>query len=189
MGNLHSEIAEQYKKALTFSLIHNDLSHLFLYGPPGSGKNSFVLLLLAEFASKYNVSIKDFTTFLNAGKSRGIDMIRTTIKNLALTKSKSTLPHFIIFDEADKLTVDAQRALRRSMELYIRTFRIILICNSSNYIIDAIQSRTNIIYFPPLHPSTVKKNLLYIHSQEKMYIKEKTLDVIVIVPMETCVKL
>ena len=176
-NDLYGEIAKKYQKSLSGSLLNNDLCHLLLHGPPGTGKNSFVFLLLQELAIKYKIpKIEKFTTFLNAGKNRGIDMIRTTIKELAQKKCirvvlenniEKTIPHFIIFDEADKLTDDAQYALRRSMEEYIRTCRFIFSCNSINKILTAIQSRTNVIFFPPLKKEMIIEILVHVQKEEK----------------------
>ncbi|KAJ1561476.1 Subunit of heteropentameric Replication factor C (RF-C) [Nowakowskiella sp. JEL0078] len=46
-----------------------------------------------------------------------------------------------IFNEADSLSKDAQAALRRTMEKYMKNMRMILICNSTSKIISPIRSR------------------------------------------------
>ena len=77
------------------------------------------------------------------------------------------LPHFIVFDEADKLTNDAQHALRSSMEKFFSTWRIILLCNNILEIIPALLSRLTVLYFQPLPKQIIVKILYQVKEEEK----------------------
>lgn len=86
---------------------------------------------------------------LNFSDNRGIDIIRTKVKEFCRKKNKSNRFQIkvLILDEADSLTESAQEALRRIMEKFSETSRFILICNFPSKIIEPIQSRCTIFIF------------------------------------------
>ncbi len=116
---------------------------------------------------------------LNASDTRGIDVIRTTVKNFARTKGLGDVPFkILVLDEADNMTSDAQQALRRTMEKYTRTCRFILIGNYSSKIIEPIQSRCSIFRFPPLSPEDVKMQLNNIAKKESVNLTDEGINAI-----------
>ncbi|MDD1658622.1 MAG: replication factor C small subunit, partial [Methanomicrobiales archaeon] len=104
---------------------------------------------------------------------RGIDVVRTQIKQFARTTPLAGATFKILFlDEADALTSDAQAALRRTMENYAQTCRFILSCNYSSRIIDPIQSRCAIYRFRPLDESAVSEEVDRIAKREGLHVDE-----------------
>jgi len=126
---------------------------------------------------------------LNASDERGINVIRTKVKSFAQTavgdnptKGKYPCPPFkiIILDEADSMTVDAQSALRRTMETYSEVTRFFLICNYVSRIIDPITSRCAKFRFKSLDKTLLKERLQMIADKEGITLQDnKVLDSIV----------
>jgi replication factor C small subunit len=94
---------------------------------------------------------------LNASDERGIETIRTKVKDFARTRPVGHEFKIIYLDEADALTKDAQHALRRTMEKYASICRFILGCNYLSRLILPIQSRTAVFKFKPLEEKDVSK--------------------------------
>ena len=125
-----------------------NMPHLLFSGPAGVGKTTLALVISKQlFGKNFRQNILE----LNASDERGIDIIRSKVKDFARTRAIGDVPFKIIYlDESDALTREAQQALRRTMENYTQTTRFILSCNYSSKIIDPIQSRCAIFRFKPL---------------------------------------
>ncbi|QLC51190.1 replication factor C small subunit [Methanolobus zinderi] len=153
-----------------------NLPHLLFSGPPGVGKTATAVSIARElFADSWQ---ENFTE-LNASDERGIDIVRTKIKNFAKTSPIGGADFKIIFlDEADALTSDAQSALRRTMERYTNNCRFILSCNYSSKIIEPIQSRCAVYRFRPLSDEAVAERVRLVAESEGLDIADDGVDAI-----------
>ncbi len=153
-----------------------NIPNMLFSGPPGIGKTATALALAQDL---YGENWRVYTLELNASDERGIDMVRTTLKNYARTRVMGEIPFkIIILDEADMMTSEAQHALRRTMEKFADISRFILICNYPSKIIEPIQSRCAVFRFKKLTEEAVKKRLMYIAEKEGVDLKEDGLHAI-----------
>ena len=126
-------------------------------------------------------SFKEAVLELNASNERGIDVVRNRIKMFA--QQKVTLPRgrhkIVILDEADAMTEAAQQALRRTMEIYSNTTRFALAANSSEKIIEPIQSRCAMLRYSRLTNPQILAKVLDVCDKENVGYTEDGLEAIV----------
>lgn len=98
-------------------------------------------------------------------------------------QQKVTLPRgrhkIVILDEADSMTEGAQQALRRTMEIYSNTTRFALACNTSEKIIEPIQSRCAMLRFTKLSDAQLLAKLIEVCQHENVSYVEDGLEAIV----------
>lgn len=160
-----------------------NMPHLLFYGPPGTGKTSSILAVAMELfgPNKY----KDRVTELNASDERGINIVRNKIVTLARSAVGGRDPGYlcppykiIILDEADAMTIEAQSALRKTMEDNSKVTRFCFICNYINQIIDPITSRCVKFRFKPIAVVEMVNKLTSIVLKEKVRISEGAIETI-----------
>lgn len=159
------------------------LPHLLFYGPSGTGKTSTIKCCAKKLYDKY---VEYMTMELNASNERGIDTVRTKIKNFVCNKNSIFLKpgsqdifKLVILDEIDAMTVEAQGMLRQTIENHSNTTRFCLICNDIDKINPALQSRCAHYRFTPLKPDIMKKRLIQICSFEFIDFDKGAIDAIV----------
>ena len=175
----HQEIIQSLKKFI----VMKTLPHLLFFGPSGCGKTSAIICCANEIYGKY----KDCMVLqLNASNERGIETVRTKIKNFVSNRNSIFLPQgtrnifkLVILDEIDSMTVEAQGMLRQTIEKNSTTTRFCLICNDIDKINIALQSRCALFRFAPLNVKDMKSRLEQICSIEKIKYNEDALNAII----------
>jgi len=134
--------------------------HLMFKGPSGTGKTTIAYIYANEFLEggiKRDVNFFEF----NGSDDRGIKVMQEKIK--PLTRIVNIIIIFI--SEADRLTDEAQGALRRITEL-TQNARFIFDLNEENKIIDAMKSRCAEFTFRPLDEDHIIERIYQVFDAE-----------------------
>jgi replication factor C subunit 3/5 len=136
-----------------------DVPHALFYGSPGAGKKTLVMCLLRELfgpaAERLRVESKAWKV-AQSGRNLNVEIrvlssschvevnpsdaglrdrhvVSEMLKDIARSKpldSHSQPFKVLVLNEVDKLSKEAQHALRRTMERYSSSCRLLLVCNS-----------------------------------------------------------
>ena len=130
--------------------------NLLFYGPPGTGKTTTIINLVNSYQETLNQQNKGLMIHLNASDERGIDIIRNQINQFVNSKNLFNVGmKFVILDEVDYMTKNAQQALRYLIQNYATTVRFCLICNYSSKIDDGLQNEFLKLRFNQLPESKI----------------------------------
>ena len=150
--------------------------NLLFYGPPGTGKTTTIINLINAYQEKIGIKNKDLIIHLNASDERGIDIIRNQISFFVNSKP---LFHggmkFVILDEVDYMTKNAQQALRYLLQNYSNTARFCLICNYICKIDEGLQNEFLRLRFNQLPNEDIILFLKNISKFENLNINEQSL--------------
>ena len=144
---IHSSIIEKLEY---FHRIHK-IPNIIFHGPTGCGKRTIVNKFIHNIYDGNREKIKSFVMYVNCAHGKGIKFIREELKFFAKTHIQSNggdIFKSIILLNADKLTIDAQSALRRCIELFSHTTRFFIIVEDKYKLLKPILSRFCEIYVP-----------------------------------------
>ena len=138
------------KKYLSNSIKSNMISHAYMFeGPSGVGINTMARELAATLLEMENLfNSPDYIEITPDGNSIKIAQIRKLQSDILVKPYKSY--KIYVIDEAQKMTVEAQNALLKTLEEPPKYAIIILITNNKESLLDTIKSRCEIIKFTPI---------------------------------------
>ena len=175
--NLEDIVLDPLNKRILKNIIQTGyFPNLLFYGPPGTGKTTTIINLVNSYQEKHNQKNKELMIHLNASDERGIDIIRSQINQFV--NSKTLFTHgmkFVILDEVDYMTKNAQQALRYLLQNYSNSVRFCLICNYISRIDEGLQNEFLRLRFNQLPENDIISFLRNISCSEKLNLSEKSL--------------
>jgi DNA polymerase III delta prime subunit len=138
--NIHKEI----KDKLQYFYENHKIPNIIFNGSSGSGKSTIVNDFINLIYENDKEKIKDFVMYVNCAHGKGIKFIREELKFFAKTHINSNGGNIfksIVLFNGDKLTMDAQSALRRCIELFSHNTRFFIIVEDKYKLLRPILSR------------------------------------------------
>lgn len=139
-----------------------DFPSLLLAGPKGMGKTSIAKAMITELGADILI--------INASLERSIDVIRDRVAQFVSTISftSEASRKYVLLDEADGLTPDAQKSLKAFTEEFSHNAGFILTANHLAKIIPELQSRCSVVEFKI--PSSEKPKIAMEFMKRLMFI-------------------
>lgn len=164
------------KKILKTIIETSYFPNLLFYGPPGTGKTTTIINLINAYQEVLKINGSGLTIHLNASDERGIDIIRNQISSFVNSKSLFNQGmKFVILDEVDYMTKNAQQALRYLLQEYSHGVRFCLICNYISRIDEGLQTEFFRLKFNQLPQEEIVKFLKNICEKEELNLDESAL--------------
>lgn len=158
-------------------LITGYFPNLMFYGPPGTGKTTTIMNLINEYNNRYNPTSKGSVIHLNASDERGIDIIRNQIYQFV--KSSNFFNKglkFVILDEVDYMTKNAQHALKYLLQTTSYNVRYCLICNYISKVDESLQNEFICVRFNQLPQHDIRRFIEHIVKSENLEIDVETIE-------------
>ena len=144
-------IHQNIKEKLDYFYEIHKIPNILFHGPNGSGKRTIVNDFIHKIYENNREQIKSFVMYVNCSHGKGIKFIRDELKFFAKTHINSNGGNnfkSIVLLNADKLTMDAQSALRRCIELFSHNTRFFIVAEDKYSLMKPIISRFCEIYVP-----------------------------------------
>jgi replication factor C subunit 3/5 len=171
-------VLDPSNKIIFMNMLENKyFPNLLFYGPPGTGKTTTIINLVNEYQRIKKT--KSPVIHLNASDDRGIDIIRNHIYQFVRTKNLfETGLKFVILDEVDYMTKNAQQALKYLLQTCGNNVKFFLICNYISKIDYSLQHEFLCIRFNQLPPLKIRDFIKDICVKEGVEITDKQINMI-----------
>lgn len=157
----------------------NYFPNLLFYGPPGTGKTTTIINLIHSYQKNNNQVSRGTIIHLNASDERGIDIIRNQIYQFVKTKNLFDLGmKFVILDEVDYMTKNAQQALKYLLQSCSQNVRFCLICNYISKIDESLKNEFISIRFNQLPEKEITQFLKNIILKEGILLSDTVINTI-----------
>jgi DNA polymerase III delta prime subunit len=146
---------------LEYYLSQNKIPNLIFHGSAGSGKKTLLNQFLHKIYTDKRV-LEEQVMRVNCAFGKGIKFIREDIKYFSRMNTHCTFKSVVLLN-AEKLTSDAQFALRRCIEQFSHNTRFFMVTSDKYKLIKPILSRFSELYVSsPVNYHIQQLNVVYL---------------------------
>jgi hypothetical protein len=190
---MNLEIHNDIKNKLDYFKNKNKIPNIIIHGPSGSGKKTILFNFINSIYDNDISLIKNYVININCAHGKGIKFIREELKFFAKTNvdlKQGSLFKSIILVNADKLTIDAQSALRRCIEVFSHSTRFFIIVEDKYKLLKPILSRFCEIFIdnPTINNKKINLHQYHISNYYKLNNLKKTKNTWIINQIKKCPK-
>ena len=173
-------VLDKTNRSIFENIIKNEyFPNLLFYGPPGTGKTTTIINLINEYQRTHTKINKENVIHLNASDERGIDIIRNQIQQFVKSKNFFEVGiKFVILDEVDYMTKNAQQALKYLIQSTNYNVRFCLICNYISKLIVSLQSEFICVRFNQLPEYDIYRFVKQITTNEGLSLSDRVITTI-----------
>ncbi len=145
--DIHGDIRQK----LRYFIAQKKIPNIIFHGVSGCGKNTLAWNFIRSIYGNDRIAMKDYVMHVNCAHGKGIRFIREDLKFFAKTNvdlKDGEIFKSVILLNADKLTTDAQSALRRCIELFNHSTRFFIVVEDKCKLLRPILSRFCEIHVP-----------------------------------------
>ena len=140
LPDIHGDI----KQKLQYFIEQKKIPNIIFHGVSGCGKNTLACNFIRNIYGNDKATLKDYVMHVNCAHGKGIRFIREDLKFFAKTNvdlKDGEIFKSVVLLNADKLTTDAQSALRRCIELFNHSTRFFIVVEDKYKLLRPILSR------------------------------------------------
>jgi DNA polymerase III delta prime subunit len=156
--DIHGDIRQK----LQYFIAQKKIPNIIFHGVSGCGKNTLAGNFIRSIYGNNKGALKDYVMHVNCAHGKGIRFIREDLKFFAKTNvdlKDGEIFKSVVLLNADKLTTDAQSALRRCIELFNHSTRFFIVVEDKCKLLRPILSRFCEIHVPEPVIDGVQVNL------------------------------
>tara|TARA_X000000368_G_scaffold121525_2_gene95321 strand:- start:779 stop:1627 length:849 start_codon:yes stop_codon:yes gene_type:complete len=171
-----ADIHQKLKKKLDYFIENHKIPHIIFYGNSGTGKKYILNYFIKKIYNNDQMKIKEYVMYVNCAHCKGIRFIRDELKFFAkrnMQNNNGKIFKSIILLNAEKLTTDAQSALRRCIEQFSHNTRFFIVIENIDNLLNPILSRFCNIYIPYPVIADKQQNLYDIANNHEIILKKE----------------